>query len=75
MEPVMHRERAEVACLICGRNLGQIEQRNNRMRLIAPPDSANSAELVRKRGVGMTCGRCGGRALVGPLERIAEYAA
>ncbi len=75
MEAVMHRERAEVACLICGRNLGQIEQSNNKIRLIAPPDSANTAELIRKRGVGMACGRCGGRALVGPLERIAEYAA
>ena len=75
MEPVMHRERAEIACLICGRNLGPIEQCNNKIQPIAPPDSANSAELVRKRGVDMASDRCGGRALVGPLERIAEYAA
>ena len=74
MEPVMHREQAEIACLICGRNLGPIEQCNNKIRLIAPPDSANRAELVRKRDVGMASDRRDGRALVGSLERIAEYA-
>ena len=69
------RERADVSCLICGRGLGQIERAEGKIHLIEPPETVNAAHLVRKSGVGMACSHCGGRAYVGPLERIARYAA
>ncbi len=71
----MVRERADVTCLLCGRNLGQIERVDKTIRLIDAPETPNAAALVRRRGVGLACGRCGGRAFVGPMERIAAYAA
>lgn len=71
----MLRERAEIQCLACGRELGQIEKTDGRVRLIAAVATANTARVLHRRGLGLICGRCGGRALVGPMERVASYAA
>ena len=71
----MVREMAEIACLSCGRDLGKVERVDRKVRLIPANESPNTAVLVRKSGVGLACGRCGGRALVGPMERIITYAA
>ncbi len=71
----MKREVAEITCLACGRALGKIERAEHRVRIIPAPDSPSSAELLSKEGTGMICGRCGGRAFVGPMERIVSYAA
>ncbi|HJN91655.1 MAG TPA: hypothetical protein QGF05_02875 [Dehalococcoidia bacterium] len=71
----MFRERADVSCLLCGRNLGQLERVDESMRLIEAPETPNAAQLVRKPSVGLACGRCGGRAMIGPMERVAAYAA
>lgn len=71
----MLRERAEVTCLICGRNLGQIERADNKLQLLHAPESPNAARLVRRKGVGLACGHCGGRAYIGPMERVTVYAA
>jgi len=45
------------------------------MRLIEAPETPNAAQLVRRPRVGLACGRCGGRAFFGPMERVAAYAA
>lgn len=71
----MVREMAEIGCLACGRNLGKVERVDHKVRLIPADESPSAAELVRKSGVGLACGRCGGRAMVGPMERIITYAA
>ena len=69
----MIRHVAEITCLACGRDLGRIEKNSGEMRRVPAGDSPSSAEAVLKRGHGLVCGRCGGRALVGPLERIFSY--
>jgi DNA-directed RNA polymerase subunit RPC12/RpoP len=72
-EDVMIRHVAEINCLACGRDLGRIEKASGEMRRIPAEESPSAAEAVLKRGHGLVCGRCGGRALVGPLERIFSY--
>lgn len=71
----MVQELAEVTCLACGRDLGKVERLESRLRLIPPPESPSSATLMHKKGSGLVCGRCGGRALVGPMEKVINYAA
>lgn len=71
----MYREISEISCLACGRALGKVEQAEGRTRLLPADESPNAAPLLRKRGVGLVCGRCGGRALVGAAERVIRYAA
>lgn len=69
----MIRHVAEISCLACGRDLGRIEKNSGEMRRIPAEESPSAAEAVLKHGHGLVCGRCGGRALVGPLERIFSY--
>ena len=69
----MIRHVAEITCLACGRDLGRIEKSSREMHRIPAEESPSAAEAVLKRGHGLVCGRCGGRALVGPLERIFSY--
>lgn len=71
----MKRELAEITCLSCGRALGEVERIDSHVRLIPAPDSPSSAELLSKEGTGMICGRCGGRAYVGRMQRMVSYAA
>ena len=71
----MVREMAEIGCLACGRDLGKVERVDSKVRLIPADETPSTAELVRKRGIGLACGRCGGRAMIGPMERIISYAA
>jgi len=71
----MVREMAEMTCLACGRNLGRVEKVDNRLRWIPAAESPNAAALVRAKGAGLLCGRCHGRAVMGPLERVVSYAA
>jgi hypothetical protein len=60
--------RAEVTCLNCGRGLGEIEGREGRMRLVRPGPNGVAPTLRNGR---LTCGRCGGRAIVEPLTNAA----
>ena len=69
----MIRHVAEITCLACGRDLGRIEKAAGEMRRIPAEESPSSADAVIKSGHGLVCSRCGGRALVGPLERIFSY--
>lgn len=69
----MIRHVAEITCLACGRDLGRIEKASGEVRRVPAEESPSAAEAVLKRGHGLVCGRCGGRALVGPLERIFSY--
>ncbi len=71
----MKRELAEITCLACGRALGEVERTDSHVRLIPAPESPSSAQLLRKDGTGMICGRCGGRAYMGPMQRMVNYAA
>jgi DNA-directed RNA polymerase subunit RPC12/RpoP len=69
----MIRHVREISCLACGRDLGRIETAQGRTRRVPAVASPNTAEAVLKRGHGLICGRCGGRALVGPRERVFSY--
>lgn len=69
----MFRELAEIECFSCGRALGQIERRGGAVEFLPAPEGPHAAELCRKAGVGASCGRCGGRAVVGPFERSLDY--
>lgn len=53
--------RADVTCLNCGRDLGEIENRDGRVRLLRAGAQGVTPRIVRGR---LACGRCGGRALV-----------
>ncbi len=69
----MIRHVREISCLACGRDLGRIEAARGEVRRVPPGPSPSTADAVLKRGHGLVCGRCGGRALVGPRERIFSY--
>ena len=69
----MIRHVREISCLACGRDLGRIEAAHGEVRRIPPTPSPNTAEAVLKQGHGLVCARCGGRALVGPRERVFSY--
>ena len=71
----MIREMAEISCLACGRHLGTVERVAEGLRLLAAPESPTAAQVQRRPGSGLVCSRCGGRALVGPMEKIVTYAA
>ncbi len=58
--------RAEVTCLNCGRGLGEIEGQDGRLRLLRPGPQGVAPRLRDGR---LTCGRCGGRAIVEMLGR------
>ena len=69
----MTRHVAEITCLACGRDLGQIEKSNGALRHLPTQDSPTAAQALFKPGGGLVCGRCGGRGLIGPLERVFSY--
>ena len=69
----MIRHVREISCLACGRDLGRIEAVRGEVRRVPAGPSPSTADAVLKRGYGLVCGRCGGRALVGPLDRIFSY--
>ena len=69
----MFRDLADIECFACGRLLGQIQRRNNAVEFLPPVGQAHVAELRKRPGVGASCGRCGGRAVVGPFERTLDY--
>ena len=71
----MARHLAEITCLACGRDLGRVEQTGDRLRWHPAPESPSTARLERKPGMGLVCARCGGRAIMGPMERAITYAA
>jgi DNA-directed RNA polymerase subunit RPC12/RpoP len=56
--------RADVICLNCGRDLGEVQGESGRLRLLRP-GAGGITPVVRGRR--LACGRCGGRALVEPL--------
>ena len=66
---------AEISCIACARDLGQVERAEGKVRYIAPPESGNTAAVAPGKGRGLFCSRCGGKALIGPLERAIAYAA
>ena len=68
------REFAEITCLTCGRDLGAIERVEKSVRYTLSPSVPTTAKPVRK-GKGLACGHCGGRALIGSMERAVTYAA
>ena len=63
----------EINCLACGRDLGRIETAHGETRRVPAIPTPSTAEAVLKPGRGLVCGRCGGRALVGPRERVFTY--
>ena len=63
----------EINCLACGRDLGRIETAHGETRRVPAIPTLSTAEAVLKPGRGLVCGRCGGRALVGPRERVFTY--
>lgn len=67
-------EIAEINCLACGRGLGAVQRRDGKAQHEPPADSPNSAPLTQTRDGGLVCGRCGGKALIGPFERVPTYA-
>ncbi len=69
----MIRHVREINCLACGRDLGRIETARGETRRVPAIASPNTAEAVLKRGRGLVCARCGGRAIVGPRERVFTY--
>ena len=69
----MFRDLAEIECFSCGRALGQIQRRGAVVEFVPAPEGPHAAALQRKAGVGVACGRCGGRAVVGPFERVLDY--
>ena len=71
----MARHMAEITCLSCGRDLGRVEQISDQLRWHPAPESPSTARLERKPGMGLVCTRCGGRAIIGPMERSITYAA
>ena len=70
----MHMEIAEISCLACGRGLGSIQRRDGKARHEPPRDSPNTAPLTQTRNGSLGCARCGGKAFIGPFERVPTYA-
>ena len=71
----MLRNIAEITCLSCARSLGQVEQRGERLHYQPAPDLPTTARMKAKPGRGLICTRCGGHALIGPMQREVVYAA
>ena len=69
----MTRDLAEIECFSCGRSLGKIDRRGAQVEFVPAPESPTAAALCRRPGVGAACSRCGGRAVVGPFERVLDY--
>jgi DNA-directed RNA polymerase subunit RPC12/RpoP len=59
--------RADVTCLNCGRDLGEIEQAEGGMRLRR---RGAQGHAPRVRGGRLICERCGGRAMLQPVMDI-----
>ena len=74
-EGIVTRHIAEITCLACGRDLGNVERADNRLRWHPAPESPSTARLERKPGMGLVCSCCGGRAIIGPMERAVTSAA
>ncbi len=53
--------RSDVTCLICGRFLGIVENRNGQLRLVRP---GTGGAVPRVSGGRLVCSRCGGRAIL-----------
>jgi hypothetical protein len=69
----MIRHVAEISCLARGRDLERLKKADGEMTRIPAIASPSTAEAMLKRGHGLVCGRRGGRAMVGLLERISSY--
>lgn len=70
----MHVEIAEISCLICSRGLGSVQRRGRRLQHVPAMESPSSATLIHNHGGGLVCGCCGGKAIIGPFERVPVYA-
>ncbi len=57
----MTTPRSDVTCLICGRFLGIVEQRNGQLRLVR---AGTGGAVPRVSGGRLVCSRCGGRAIL-----------
>ena len=70
----MDVEIAEISCLICSRGLGSVQRRGRRLRHVPAMESPSSATLTHTHEGGLVCGCCGGKAIIGPFERVPAYA-
>lgn len=57
---MINKERAEIICLACGRVLGEVERRENQLRLVKS-DRPVMMKMVEGR---VFCCRCGGRGFI-----------
>ena len=71
----MIKEVTEITCLACGRSLGSVDRSQGELHLIPAPERPTTAAVVQKPSGRLLCGRCGGRAFLGPWERVVSYAA
>ncbi len=71
----MTKDIAELTCMACGRDLGSlVRPQGKKMYYEAATERPGAAKLVKQGPKSLGCGRCGGRALVGPFNRTVLYA-
>ncbi len=71
----MPKDIADLTCMACGRDLGSlVRAQGKKLHYEAAPDGPGAAKLVKQGPKTLGCGRCGGRALVGPFNRTVLYA-